>query len=263
MLIKDKEKYVGSLIKLWNEVFGDEEEYIKLFFKEAYYDGECFAETDGDEVVSAFYLLKCSIKCRGKIYRGRYLYAAATLPRYRGRGLMGKLIKEAQDYIKTEGLDYIALVPATDSLYDYYGKFAFKESMYKYRLVTDKKIATLRVFGEITDPSEFHRIRSSADCDMLLYNEVGNRYAFECLKFVGNRFFAVDDSSCYIENEEFFSSKSDFKDSADMLIGSLIGTEELFTNCALDGAQKIRNGMIYTPYKNMEFKDIYMNIALD
>ena len=91
MLIETKDKYIDSLIKLWNKVFGDDEDYIKLFFKDAYYDCECFAEIYDDEVVSAFYLLKCIIKLDGKIYNGRYLYAAATLPEYRNKGLMGKV----------------------------------------------------------------------------------------------------------------------------------------------------------------------------
>ena len=263
MLIKDKEKYIDSLITLWNRVFGDDEDYIKLFFKEVYFDGECFAETDGDKVVSAFYLLKCSIKCGGKIYFGRYLYAAATLPEYRGKGLMGRLIEEAENYVRAEKIDFIALVPANDSLYDYYGKFGFNESMYKYKLAINKETATLRAFREITDPEEFHGIRSSADCDMLVYNEVGNRYAFDCFKFMGSGIFSLDDRSYHIENEEFFSASDDFSDSADTLINNLIGERELFTNCALEGAEKIRNGMIFSSDEGFAFKDIYMNIALD
>ncbi len=263
MLIKDKEKYTDSLISLWKKVFGDDENYIKLFFKEAYFDGECFAEIVENEVVSAFYLLKCSIKFQGKIYSGRYLYAAATLTEYRGKGLMGKLIVEAQNYIKSEGLDFIALVPASDSLYDYYGKFGFNESMYKYRLEVNKEFSTLRAFGEITDPDEFHEIRSSADCDMLIYNNIGNKYAFDCLTFLGDRFFVINDRSYYIENEEFFSASADFTDSADTLISNLCGESELFTNCALKNSEKVRNGMIYSADETTVFKDIYMNIALD
>ncbi len=260
MLIKDKEKYVGSLITLWNKVFGDDEEYIKLFFKEAYFDGECFAETDDDEVISAFYLLKCSIKYQGKIYKGRYLYAAATLPEYRGKGLMAKLIDEAKNYIKAQGLDFIALVPASDSLYDFYGKFGFKESMYKYRLGINKEYATLRAFGEITDSDEFSSIRSSADCDMLVYNDICNKYAFQCLNYTGVRVFCLSDRAYYAEGEELLCSDSD---TAVNLINNLTGESVIYTNCNIDSAEKVRNGMIYSPDETVVFKDIYMNIALD
>ena len=260
MLIKDKEKYVGTLIALWNKVFGDDEEYIKLFFKEAYFDGECFAEISEEKVVSAFYLLKCSIKYQGKIYRGRYLYAAATLPEYRGLGLMGKLIKEAQDYIKSEGLDFIALVPAGDSLYDYYGKFGYKESMYKLRLGIDKESATMKAYGEITDPLEFHRIRSSADSDMLVYNDICNKYAFECLNYTGVRVFSLSEDAYYAQGEELFCSD---KDTALKLINNLSGESVVYTNCDIGEAEKIRNGMIFSSDDNLFFNDIYMNIALD
>ena len=34
MLITDKEKYINSLVTLWEKVFGDSEDYIRLYFKE-------------------------------------------------------------------------------------------------------------------------------------------------------------------------------------------------------------------------------------
>ena len=122
MLIESKEKYIPSLLDLWKKVFGDSEEYIRLFFDKAYFDSECFAVIEEDKVISAFYLLKCSIKFNGEVYCGRYLYAAATLPDYRGKGLMSELINEALKYCESHNLDFIALVPADDGLYDYYDR---------------------------------------------------------------------------------------------------------------------------------------------
>ena len=260
MLIKSEDKYVSSLIKLWNKVFGDDEDYIKLFFKNAYYDCNCFAEIVGDEVVSAFYLLKCNIKYGGKIYSGRYLYAAATLPEYRGKGLMAKLISEAQEYIKAENLGFIALVPAQDSLYDYYGRFGFKEAMQKYKLTVANKTATMRAYREITDSGEFCKIRASVDCNMLNYSDIGNAYAFDCLSFCGTRVFYLGDNAYYAEGEELLCSD---KETAVNLINNLCGESTVYTNCSIDSAEKIRNGMIYTVKNNIEFIDIYMNLALD
>ena len=58
MLIKPEKKYIPELMRLWHEVFGDSSDYIELFFKEAYYNSECFCITENGEIVSAFYLLK-------------------------------------------------------------------------------------------------------------------------------------------------------------------------------------------------------------
>ena len=260
MLIKSKEEYTSSLIRLWNRVFGDDEDYIKLFFKEAYYDCECFGEIVADEVVSAFYLLKSSIKSGGKVYKGRYLYAAATLPECRGKGLMAKLIGEAIAYAEDENLDFIALVPADDGLYDYYGRFGFKQAMYKYKYHTVNHTATMRAYREITDGKEFSEIRNSESRDMLIYNDVCNRYAFECLRFSSIRVFYLSDNAYYAEGEELFCSD---KDMAMNLINNLCGESVIYTNCDLDKAEKIRNGMIFAVKENVKLKDIYMNIALD
>ena len=260
MLITDKEKYINSLVTLWEKVFGDSEDYIRLYFKEAYYDGECFAEIVDDVIVSSFYLLKCSIKCQGKIYYGRYLYAAATLPEYRGNGLMPKLIREAESYCKNEKLDFIALVPAEDWLYDYYSKFVFKESMYKYKHCIDKNCATMMAYREITDSDEFNRKRNSVNSDMLVYNEVSNRYAFECMSFIGTRLFDLGENSYYAEDEELLCADNE---TAIKLINNLCGESVIYTNCEVSSSEKIRNGMILSLKDDLKFKDIYMNIALD
>ena len=260
MLINEKDKYIPSLIKLWHKVFGDDREYIELFFKEAYFESECFAEIIDGEAVSALYLLKSIIKCDGKIYRGRYLYAAATLPDYRGKGLMAKLINEALAYVKDENLDFIALVPADNGLYDYYGRFGFKESMYKYKYTVKNDTSTLRAYREIIDSDEFCKIRSSADCDMLLYDDICNRYAFDCLCYYGTRVFYLSDNAYYAESEELLCVD---KESAMNLINNLSGESVVYTNYPLEKAEKMRNGMIYYLNDELKNKEIYMNIALD
>lgn len=260
MLIKPDEKYIPSLIKLWREVFGDSEEYIKLFFKKAYFDGECFGEIVGDEVVSAFYLLKCSVRYAGKVYEGRYLYAAATLGEYRRKGLMSALIAEATAYCKDAGLDFIALVPASDSLYDYYSGFGFKEAMYKYRFVLSNDFVTLPLYREAENYAEFYKIRSSAE-NALVYGEVGCEYAFDCLDFLGKKVVIFGENSYYIDGEELFTA--DTEETAASFLSSLSGERVIYSNKPLRSAEKVRNGMMYCFDGELSNKEIYMNIALD
>jgi hypothetical protein len=53
---------------------------------------------------------------------GIYIYAAATLPQYRRRGIMSRLIGAACSRV-----DFAALLPAGDSLYGYYSALGFAE----------------------------------------------------------------------------------------------------------------------------------------
>ena len=259
MLIESKNEFIPSLTRLWNVVFGDSDDYIELFFRKAYYDCECFAELDGDKIISAFYLLKSSIRVDGKTYNGRYLYAAATLPEYRGKGLMSKLINEAVVYGEKERLDFIALVPANDGLYDYYGRFGFKESMYKYMAEISLRLKNCSV---ITDAEDFGKIRNTSGCNMMVYNKIGTEYAFDCLKFSGADVLAVSDSVYYIDDEELFVS-ADCLYPADIFDESNEDRLTVYTNYPFENAVKVRNGMIYNFRNDIEFKDIYMNIALD
>lgn len=260
MLIKADKKYIPSLVKLWHNVFGDSEDYIRLFFKEAYYDGECFGEVIDGEVVSAFYLLKCSVRYAGKVYRGRYLYAAATVPEYRGKGLMSKLIREATAYCRQSGLDFIALVPAGDSLYDYYGRFGFCEAMYKFSFAINNEFVTLRAYREIDNPTEFYNIRSSAD-GLLFYDKAGSDYAFDCLNFSDNKVVSVSDDCFYIDGEELFVGSDE--SSAQNFLNSLGGEKVIYSNKPLRNAEKVKNGMLYCFNDELKDKEFYMNIALD
>lgn len=260
MLLEQKEQYVDCLVELWHKVFGDEEEYIRLFFKEAYYDSECFVKLVDGKVVSAFYLLRCKIRFSDKTYEGRYLYAAATLPEYRGKGIMSELIGEAVAYCKEVNLDYIALVPASESLYGYYGRFGFVEAMYKYRFTLNNDFVTLRAYRETEGADEFYKVRSSVD-GVLFYGKKGSDYAFECLRFSGDKIISVSDDSFYIDGEELFIGGDDA--SAVNFLSSLGGERVVYSNKPLRNAEKIRNGMLYCFDDELTDKGIYMNIALD
>ena len=104
------------------------------------------------------------------------------------------------------------------------------------------------------------KIRNSLNRDMLIYNDICNKYAFTCLRYWDTRTFYLNDSAYYIEGEELLCAD---RDVALSLINNLSGESVVFTNCNIDSAEKIRNGMILSLKEDFNFKDIYMNIALD
>ena len=114
-----------DLKTLWETVFGDTREVTDAFFENAFFPDGCFYESIDGKAVSALYLLPVTLGDE----KGFYLYAAATLPEHRGRGLMGRLIKEALAYAKAQA-DFVYLCPAEASLYDYYRRFGFSKMLY-------------------------------------------------------------------------------------------------------------------------------------
>ena len=173
---------------------------------------------------------------------------------------MGELIREAIAYCKEKELDFIALVPADDGLYDYYGRFGFYEAMHKYCFNISNDTVTLKAYREIYEAQEFAARRSSAD-NMLIYDAIGLRYAFDCLSFTGSKILAFGEKSFYIDGEELFIGSSD--DNADSFLSSLGGERAIYTNKPKHGCHRLRNGMIYSFCNGLKNKEIYMNIALD
>ena len=76
------------------------------------------------------FLLESSVCFQGQENRAAYLYAAATLPQYRSRGIMGGMIRFAADFCRSAGFHSIVLVPAEESLFGYYGRSGFKTAFY-------------------------------------------------------------------------------------------------------------------------------------
>lgn len=272
MLIKGEKKYIKTLTELWKKVFGDNEEYIALFFDEAYGNCECFAETVDEKAVSALYLLKCDLKYNGKVYSGRYLYAAATDSDYRSKGLMAKLIEEAKIYCKEQGIEFIALVPASDSLYGYYEKFGFTESMYKYRYVIDSPCFGMPPSYSITDDS-LHSLRGICKENMLFFSENVHRFAgramssFSYAEFYKNKngaYFAAECDFCTVYEFLPLCEQDEYELHPFLESGTVVYSP--YECKTLENAEKIRNGMIYAvsdSLKKEDLRDIYMNIALD
>lgn len=122
-----------ALKNIWLSCFEEREDATELFFKrnkEAFHAYAC--ETDGS-IVSALYLIDCSLG--GKSVH--YLCGAATLPEYRGNGLMSALIRYALDDAKRRGDRYSLLFPASDSLYGFYEKFGYQPARMVKSMVFD------------------------------------------------------------------------------------------------------------------------------
>ncbi len=272
MLI-DVNMYKDSLKKLWSETFGDDGEYVNLFFDYDYTAAECFAQLSEGEVISVLYLLKGYITAEGKSFEGRYLYAAATDLKHRGKGIMSKLIREAQEYIKKKKLSFICLVPADDGLYDYYARFGFEALMKNYvSEAGDKAFSDERTSAEL---KEYLSARSELTVPYFSFAENEWKYAFSCLSHTDYIIIRNTQDSYYIidedENEvlEYISSHKNFRQNTEKFFDKLsegttvVSPYDLSDFCECN---EKRFGMIYSADDFLNkyiYGGVYMNIALD
>lgn len=272
MLI-NKNEYKSSLIELWHRVFGDSYDFIELIFKEEYEDSIlCFAELDGDRAVSAFYLIRNTLKFEKGLYDGYYLYAAATLPEYRKSGIMSRLIREAQGYCKEKNVDFISLVPSEESLYGYYSRFAFESAMYRCENIGFASNKTAGSFGRIENTDRILEIRNGFEGNTLSFHPTSFGYAYDCLKYSGFEFRSVSDDSYLLcsDDDDF----SEFMSSQKNLANNIFKLSEAKEKITSPFALETYDTHIYKPYgmlypintrliRQWNFTDIYMNIALD
>lgn len=109
-----------GLKRLWKTVFGDTDSFIDTFFDVAYAPDRCRFLTEGGQIVSALYWLDCQWEDQ-KI---AYIYAVATDPDHRGKGLASRLLKETHAHLIEAGYAGAVLKPAP-GLFPFYERLGY------------------------------------------------------------------------------------------------------------------------------------------
>lgn len=112
-----------ALIKLWNEAFGDSEEFILSFMNLLPRLGTCLTACDEDRVLAVAYILTGSkaVLQNGSEHPVSYVYAVSTDVQSRGTGIGSILMDAVKAYVASRN-ETICTYPAEDWLYKWYGK---------------------------------------------------------------------------------------------------------------------------------------------
>lgn len=187
---------VPQLKKIWQVCFGDSEAYIDFFLRGAFRPEYTLLWEEEGCICSMFFLLDSVLMIEGREYPAFYLYAAATLPEYRGRGLMGKLLQYAEGFCRERKRDYIVLVPAEKHLFSYYRKFGYREQLFaakEIRCGRPQCVKGKRTHTQV-DFSALEQIRRSAisACGGMLWRGKGFQYALDEHLYTGGNIFQTD-----------------------------------------------------------------------
>lgn len=112
------------LRNLWKEVFGDSEEFLDAFFSTAFSPLRCRCAVEQGQTVGMLYWF--DLLCRGK--KMAYLYAVATHPDRRGRGICRKLMADTHALLAAQGYAGAVLVPQEVPLRTMYAGFCYREA---------------------------------------------------------------------------------------------------------------------------------------
>lgn len=142
----------ADLRKLWQEAFGDPDDFTDLFFTKGFSPDRCHCIWDNGAPVSALYWFDCALNG----HKLAYIYGVATRKSYQGKGLAGKLMQQTHEILKNRGYAGAILVPAGASLFDYYRKFGYETATTVTRIAcapADTPVAMRKI-----SPEEYVRL---------------------------------------------------------------------------------------------------------
>ena len=109
--------------KIWQDVFGDDEDFVDKFYSIFPMEKNTFVAKYGDNVVGIVNAIDCKISYENELFYGKYIYALAVDKNYRGRGLARALLEIS------ESGSFMLLVPETPELFAMYGKLGYKQKV--------------------------------------------------------------------------------------------------------------------------------------
>lgn len=244
---------------LWIKSFGDYPVAVDLFLDKVFDPDRAFVATVDGKLCSMLFLLPCKI-CNKNAH---YLYAACTDVDFRKLGIMSRLIKFALNQARNIGDNYSVLLPANDSLYDFYLKFGYQKAL---------QIKTCNI--RVTDISTVADIYPNSDFD---YLSCRNKYfdgRCNFLKFPQNIVeFAVAVNSIYggqtvVYNNSYAIVSAPYNGTrtvtefvSDSKEARAI-VEQIFINCSADN-YIFRLNVKDENFKNCITKDFGMILSLD
>lgn len=110
-----------GLRQLWKTAFGDGDAFLDAFYGTGFSPLRCRCVSEDGAVLAALYWFGTA--CGGQKFA--YLYAVATDPAHRGRGLCRALMEDTKAYLTTQGFQGLLLVPENEQLARMYEKMGF------------------------------------------------------------------------------------------------------------------------------------------
>ena len=141
--------------ELWQLCFHDDERFVNLLFDNLYRDENTICFEKGGKVTTALQMLPYCISFGETSLDVSYISGAATRPEYRNRGLMGRLLKESFEIMRSRNIPLSALIPAESWLYDYYASKGYASVFFRQELNFS---SAHRFYGD-----GYHRVAMSMD----------------------------------------------------------------------------------------------------
>ena len=163
---------------IWQTAFGDTDAFLDSFFRSAYAPDRCRCVLEDDDVTAILYWIDCELQDQ----KLAYIYAVATHPDHRGKGLCRRLMADTHALLRSRGYAGAVLVPQQESLRKMYAGMGYQNagSLTCFSCTASSEPVSLRAIG----PDEFARLRRNMLPDTAVIQEgEGLTFLAEQLQF--------------------------------------------------------------------------------
>lgn len=149
--------------RMWKICFEDSDEFMDLYFSKKYKNQNTLIYIEEGKAVASLQILPYQFTFCGVEIPTSYISGACTLPEYRNRGYMGKLLLAAFKLMQERNIPLAILIPAEEWLYSYYARYGF-ETVFE----SDEKVIPLK---EIIEQSNSNLNTAYSVFDKLFRNK--------------------------------------------------------------------------------------------
>ncbi len=178
-ILSDNEK--NRIRPLYEEVFDDSQEFLDYYFGSYIKNTINFVSEINGEIVGMATIHPKELMVSDVKAKAGYVYAVATKPEYRGKGIMRSVLDEIYKYAWKHKYDYLYLIPVNPHIYEGLG----------YKLLRKK--------NEVTDIS-----LENIDINKYYVIKVNEIYIEKCLEFMSkfyeNKVSIFYDNNVFMEN---------------------------------------------------------------
>ncbi len=211
----DRERDGEQIRKIWETCFGDEEDYIYFYLDHRMTEDNMLVVYEDGKAVSMASFLPAQYMHQGIYQNVRYVYAVATLPEYRGRGLARKILEFAQSMYE----EPLLLAPAEESLISYYEGIGFQRAFPETRQSIGGGVQALELREDAVElpclepitASEYVKLRDQK-CEgegYVRWDESAVQYAMELCASCGGRTVAITKENDEVREAQTGESERD------------------------------------------------------
>lgn len=196
MIRLSKQEDREGLINLWQEAFGDSRESVEIFLDSRYNAQNTFVCDENNKITSMLFLLEGKVKTNNATLNAYYLYAAATLKEFRGKGIMGQMLEAAKELARSRGVDLICLKPAEESLYGYYSRYGYKTVFKTKKAVFNVPFNACSLSASGVPDAFTAREVAFGDIDRFIWDKDAITFAVEQHKYYGGKVYCDCNGYC-------------------------------------------------------------------